>query len=137
MVCASCKARYGEDPPVARKPVAAAVPTPEPAPEPEPAPRRRKPRARKPRTEPRPDRLRAALGELPGSFSTAMAARAAGLNQDKTLARLQDLERRGEVRRDGNRWTTEAPATDLTAALDRLQARTSNIRIVREKARVG
>jgi hypothetical protein len=66
-----------------------------------------------------------------------MAARAAGLNNERTRARLQDLERRGEVRRDGNRWTTEAAPTDLSAAIDRLQARTSNLRIIRDKAPVG
>jgi hypothetical protein len=137
VLCASCHARFGDEPPVERKTTTAPAPESEPAQARERAPRRRKPRTRKPRTEQSPDRLRAALPNLPGSFSTAMAARAAGLNQDKTLARLQDLERRGEVRRDGNRWTTEAPDTDLTAALDRLQARTSNLRIVREKARVG
>jgi hypothetical protein len=84
-----------------------------------------------------PDRLRAALRDLPGSFSTAMAARAAALNREKTLARLQDLERLGEVRRVGKRWSTEAPPSDVAAAMDRLQARTSNLRIVRERARVG
>jgi hypothetical protein len=72
---------------------------------------------------------------LPPSFSTASAARAAGLNNDKTLARLQDLERRGEVQRVGNRWSTEAPPSDIATAMDRLEARTSNLRIVREKAR--
>ncbi|HWF75212.1 MAG TPA: hypothetical protein VG186_17835 [Solirubrobacteraceae bacterium] len=74
---------------------------------------------------------------MPASFSTGMAARAAGLNNAKTLARLEDLERRGELWRDGNRWTTEEPPSDLSAALDRLQARTSNLRIVRERAPVG
>jgi len=86
---------------------------------------------------PRPDRLRAALKELPSSFSTAMASRAAGLSNEKALARLQDLERRGEVRRVGKRWSTDAPPSDLAAAMDRLQARTSNLRIVRERARVA
>jgi hypothetical protein len=85
----------------------------------------------------RPDRLRAALPQLPSSFSTAMAARAAGLNNEKTIARLQDMERRGEVRRDGNRWTTEAAPTDLTAAIDRLEARTSNLRIIRDRTPVA
>jgi len=64
-----------------------------------------------------------------------MAARAAGLNSDKALARLQDLERRGEVQRVGKRWSTEAPRDDVAAAMDRLQARTNNLRIVRERAR--
>ena len=84
-----------------------------------------------------PDRLRAALGKLPGSFSTTMAARAAGINSHRALARLQDLERRGEVRRVGKRWSTESPPSDVAAAMDRLEARTSNVRIVRERARVG
>jgi hypothetical protein len=66
-----------------------------------------------------------------------MAARSAGLSNAKTLTRLEDLERHGKVRRDGNRWTTEAAPTDLTAAIDRLQARTSNLRIIRERAPVA
>jgi hypothetical protein len=66
-----------------------------------------------------------------------MAARAARLSNEKTLARLQELERRGEIRRVGKHWSTEAPPTDLTAAIDRLEARTNNLRIVRERARVG
>jgi DNA-binding IclR family transcriptional regulator len=74
---------------------------------------------------------------MPASFSTAMIARAAGLNNAKALSRLEDLERRGEVWRDGKRWTTEAPPTDLSAALDRLQARTSNLRIIRDRTPVG
>ena len=96
-----------------------------------------KPRAGKPRTERRPDRLRAALRKLPGSFSSAMAARAAGLNTDKTIVRLHDLERRGEVRRVGNRWSTEPRPDDVALAMDRLQARTNNLRIVKDRARVG
>jgi hypothetical protein len=74
---------------------------------------------------------------MSGSFSTAMAARAAGLNNDKALARLQELERRGEVQRVGNRWSTESPPSDVAAAMDRLEARTSNLRIVRDRARVS
>jgi hypothetical protein len=74
---------------------------------------------------------------MSGTFSTAMAARAAGLNNDKALVRLQDLEGRGEVRRVGNRWSTAPPATDVAAAMDRLEAQTSNLRIVRDRARVG
>jgi hypothetical protein len=66
-----------------------------------------------------------------------MAARAARLSHEKTLARLQDLEGRGQVRRVGKRWSTEAPPTDLTAAIDRLEAKTSNLRIVRDRARIG
>ena len=88
-------------------------------------------------SEPRPDRLRTALAEMTGSFSTAMAARAAGINNDKALARLQDLERQGEVHRVGNRWSTQSPPSDVAAAIDRLEARTSNLRIIREPARIG
>ena len=43
----------------------------------------------------------------------------------------------GDVRRVGKRWSTESPPSELTAAMDRLQARTSNVRIVRERARAG
>jgi hypothetical protein len=74
---------------------------------------------------------------MPGSFSTAMAGRAAGLNNDKALARLQDLERRGEVRRVGNRWSTESLPSEVAEAMDRLEARTSNLRIVRDRAGVS
>ena len=133
VVCGSCRARFGDDPPVGRKP--------EPAPEPVPAvPKPLSPpksHAGERRTERRPDRLRAALRKMPGSFSTATAARAAGLNNDKTLARLHELERRGEVQRVGNRWSTESPRNDVASAMDRLEARTSNLRIVRDRARVG
>jgi len=66
-----------------------------------------------------------------------MAARAAGLNSEKTLARLRDLERQGDVRRVGKRWSTESPPSDIASAMDRLEARTSNLRIVRDRARVG
>jgi hypothetical protein len=130
VLCAGCRARFGEGPPVARKPSSAdpagAVAEP-PAPPPASTDRER---------TRRPDRLRAALAQLPSSFSTAVASRAAGLSNEKALSRLQELEDR-EVRRVGKRWSTEAPASDLTAAMDRLEARTSNLRIVRERARVG
>jgi hypothetical protein len=53
------------------------------------------------------------------------------------LTQHKDLERRGEVRRVGRRWSTESPPSDVAAAMDRLQARTRNLRIVRERARVG
>jgi hypothetical protein len=133
VLCGGCRARFGDAPPVGRQP--------EPAPKPAAAAPKtaapRKPRAGKSTSEPRPDRLRAALRTLPPSFSTASAARAAGLNNDKTLARLEDLERRGEVQRVGNRWSTEAPPSDIASAMDRLEARTSNLRIVREKARAS
>ena len=132
VLCRSCKARFGDDPPTARKP----EPIPEPTPAATPADPA-KPPAGEPAGSPRPDRLRAALRKLPSSFSTAMAARAAGLNSEKTLARLQDLERRGEVQRIGNRWSTESPPSDIASAMDRLDARTSNLRIVRDRARVS
>ncbi|MGZ6565650.1 MAG: hypothetical protein ACXVH1_40065 [Solirubrobacteraceae bacterium] len=133
VLCGSCRARFGDDPPVARKPEPELVPTPA-------ASKlfsRPKPDAGERRTDRRPDRLRAALGKLPGSFSTTMAARAAGLNNDKTLAGLHDMERRGELQRVGNRWSTESPPSEIAAAMDRLEARTSNLRIVRDRARVG
>ena len=133
VLCGSCRARFGDDPPVGRKPAPAsesARAARKPLSPPE-------PRAGERRTERRTDRLRAALRKMPGSFSTAMAARAAGLNNDKTLARLQDLERRGEVQRLGNRWSTEPPPSDIASAMDRLEARTSNLRIVRDRPRAG
>jgi hypothetical protein len=77
------------------------------------------------------------MGKMPGLFSTGMVAREAGLNNAKALARLQELERSGEVRRVGKRWSTESPPSDVAAAMDRLEARTSNLRIVREPSRVG
>ena len=67
------------------------------------------------------DRLREALRRLPGSFSTAMAARAAGINTDRALARLQALERCGEVRRVGKRWSTESPPSDVAASTEELE----------------
>jgi len=82
VLCGGCRVRFGDDLPVARKP--------EPAPEPAPAPAEPlslpKLRAGKPRTERRPDRLRAALRKMPGSFSNAMAARGRG-SADHQLAR--------------------------------------------------
>jgi len=136
VLCGGCRARFGDNPPVAVKAArvpepAAVAPEPPPPPAPEPRPEKRR------RSQPPPDRLRAALKEMPSTFSTAMAARAAGINTEKTLARLQDLERRGEIRRDGNRWSTEPPPSDIAAAMDRLAARTSNLRIVRDRAKVG
>jgi hypothetical protein len=78
------------------------------------------------------------LRELPrGEHSTGKLAKAAGLNHAKTLGRLRQLEAAGEVRQVGKRWSTERPASDIEGAFDRLQARTSNIRIVRERSPVG
>ena len=129
----NCRARFGDDPPIGRK----STPVPEPAPA---APQPLSPptpRTGERRTERSPDRLRAAPRKLPGSFSTATAAQAAGLNKDKALARLHDLERRGEVQRVGNRWSAQPSADAVASAMDRLQARTSNLRIVRDRARVS
>jgi predicted Rossmann fold nucleotide-binding protein DprA/Smf involved in DNA uptake len=96
--------------------------------------RRRGADERRPEPE---DRLRATLRRMPGSFTTARAARAAGVNKKKALARLHDLERRGEVYRVGERWSTQPPASDLASAMDRLEAQTSNLRIVRGRPGVG
>ena len=129
LLCGNCRARFGDDPPVGRQPGHVVNLVPATAEPPAPAEQRQ--------PDQRPDRLRAALPKLPGSFSTAMAARVAGMNSEKALARLEDLESRGGVRRVGKRWSTESPPSELAAAMDRLQARTSNVRIVRERARVG
>jgi predicted Rossmann fold nucleotide-binding protein DprA/Smf involved in DNA uptake len=88
--------------------------------------------------ERREDRLKKALGELPpGEYTTGRIAKAAGLNPDKALVRLQQLQEAGEIRQVGNRWSTEPVPTDLEGAFDRLQARTSNLRIVRDRTPVG
>jgi hypothetical protein len=78
------------------------------------------------------------LRELPkGEHSTGRIAKAAGLNHAKTVRRLRQLAAAGEVRAVGKRWSTEPPPSDIDEALDRLQARTSNIRIVRDRSLVG
>jgi hypothetical protein len=130
VMCAACRARYGETPPsraareqVDAPPAPAAQPT---APTPErPAPERE-------------DRVRRVLRELPkGEHSTGRIAKAAGLNHAKTVRRLRELAASGEVREVGKRWSTEAPPSDIDEALDRLKARTSNIRIVHDRSLVG
>jgi hypothetical protein len=129
VMCPACRARYGDAPP-ARESL-------EPAPAPPPV---SQPEAPSPAQQPKPqgDRLKKVLRELPrGEHSTARIAKAAGLNHKKTLARLHQLEAAGEVRQVGKRWSTERPSSDIEGAFDRLQARTSNIRIVRDKLRVG
>ena len=78
VLCGNCRARFGDDPPIGRQPAHLSEPVRAPADPPAP-PEQRQPDQRR-------DRLRAALPELPGSFSTAMAARAAGMNSDKALA---------------------------------------------------
>jgi hypothetical protein len=94
--------------------------------------------ARERRPAEREDRVKRALRELPrGEHSTGRIAKAAGLNHAKTLRRLRELEAAGGVRGVGKRWSTEPPPTDLEEAFDRLKARTSNIRIVRDRSPVG
>ena len=130
VMCAACRARYGDAPPArsAGEPTEApaeraAASTPSPAPRPAPE---------------REDRVRKALRELPnGEYTTGKIAKAAGLPQAKTLRRLRQLAASGEIREVGKRWSTEPPPTDLDEALDRLRARTSNIRIVRDRSPVG
>jgi hypothetical protein len=130
VLCAGCRARYGDAPPV------------RPAPErPEAGPRRAAPPASAtpdPRPPQREDRVRRVLRELaPGEYTTARIAKAAGLNHAKTLRRLRQLAASGEIRAVGKRWSTEQPPSAIDLALDRLQARTSNIRIVRDRSPVG
>ncbi len=147
VLCSACRARFGETPPMleSSKETSAA---PEPAQTAQPdepqeadatpkarSRKRGRPQQRSPQSE---DRLKRALRELPpGEHSTARIAKAAGLNRAKVLSRLHALEEAGEVQQVGNRWSTERPSTDLEAAFDRLQARTGNLRIVRERERVG
>jgi hypothetical protein len=122
-MCPACRARYGETPPARVAQPSVTQPT---APEAD------------HQSEQREDRLKKALSELPrGEYATKRIAKAAGLNPDKALVRLQQLQAAGEVRQVGNRWSTEPAATDLEGAFDRLQARTSNLRIVRVSTPVG
>ncbi len=130
VMCAACKARYGEKPPVVEaQPVAEPKPAAQAAPEePQKKPARRARPARQSE-----DRLKRALRELPpGEHSTGRIAKAAGLNHAKVLSRLHALQEAGEVRQIGKHWSADRPSTDLEAAFDRLQARTGNLRIVRE-----
>jgi hypothetical protein len=125
VMCAACRARYGSAPPVRERRV------PAPAAEPALPARDRRPREHE-------DRVKKALRELPrGEYSTGRIAKAAGLNQAKTLRRLRQLEASSGVREVGKCWSTEPSASDLEGALDRLQARTSNIRIVRDRSPIG
>lgn len=127
VMCAGCRARFGEAPPTLESrgdvPVRASQPTPP---------------SRNQRASQYEDRLKKVLRELPrGEHSIGRIAKAARLNPTKTLGRLRELEASGEVRQVGKRWSTEQPSNDIEAAFDRLQARTSNIRIVRDRSRVG
>ncbi|MFZ1995116.1 MAG: hypothetical protein WAU75_13460 [Solirubrobacteraceae bacterium] len=72
-----------------------------------------------------------------GEHSVAVIAKAAGLNRERTLHRLRALEAAGEIQQVGKRWSSERPSTDVEAAFDRLQARTSNLRIIRDREPVG
>jgi hypothetical protein len=130
VMCAACRGRYGDAPPAPRaaeQPDAPPTPTAEAPPK---TPERRSPEGE--------DRVRRALRDLPkGEHTTGSIAKAAGLNNSKTLRRLRHLAKSGEVRQVGKRWSTEPPPSDLDEALDRLKARTSNIRIVRDRSLVG
>ena len=130
VMCAGCRARYGDALPAALRRERIEAPPAERAEPTTTTPERRA-------TE-REDRVRKALRELPkGEHSTGRIAKAAGLNHAKTIRRLRQLAASGEVREVGKRWSTEPPPSDVDEALDRLQARTSNIRIVRDRSLVG
>ena len=130
VMCVACRARYGDTPParlgreqIDAPPARAAQPTAT-------IPQRRAPE--------REDRVKRVLRELPaGEYTTGRIAKAAGLNHAKTVRRLRQLAASGEIREVGKRWSTQAPPSDIDEALDRLQARTSNIRIVRDRSPVG
>lgn len=125
VVCAACRARYGDMPPAQSSREAA------------PAPASATAAATTASGSHRPgqheDRLKKVLQELPrGEHSTGRIAKAAGLNQTKTHRRLRQLEAAGEVRQVGKRWSTQPASTDLEGAFERLRSSTTNIRIVRE-----
>ena len=125
-MCAACRARYGDAPPA------------RPAVEPNEPPAESVPAAPARRAPDREDRVRKVLRELPkGEYTTGKIAKAAGIPHAKALRRLRQLAASDEIREVGNRWSTEPPPTDLDDALDRLQARTNNIRIVRDRSLVG
>ena len=129
-MCPACRARQATAPvPV---PVADAKPA---SSSPAPSDTDRSQRSRRPAPPPSEDRLKKALRELaPGEYAVAQIAKAAGLNHDKTLRRLHALEDAGEIQQVGNRWSNRPPSTDLDAAMDRLRAQTSNLRIVEQRA---
>src|SRR5437763_1127988 len=102
----------------ARAPAPEAVPAPaEPL-----APPRKHPD--KPEIDQRPDRLRAAHATCLARSRRRWPPVRRALATTRRLPGWQDFERRGEVQRDGKRWSTEAPPGDIAAAMDRLQART-------------
>ncbi len=127
IMCAACRARHADTAPVRQTQEAATARVTEPNTPPD---------SHRPRQH--EDRLKKALRELPrGEHSTGRIAKAAGLNHAKTLGRLHQLAAAGEVQQVGKRWSTERPSTDIEGAFDRLQARTSNLRIVRDGSRSG
>jgi len=129
VMCPACRARYGDAPPA--RPAVEPTETPaEQAADSTATPAQAAPD--------REDRVRKVLRELPnGEYSTGRIAKAAGVPPAKALRRLRQLAASGEIREVGKRWSTEPAPTDLDEALDRLQARTSNIRIVRDRSPVG
>lgn len=139
-MCVACRTRYGDAPPaqvvVKTAPVAVEPPKAESNGERKPQESEAKQGQPKQNSAKRSeDRLRRALRELPrGEHSTGRIAKQAGLNHSKTLGRLHQLEAAGEIRQVGKLWSTERPSTDLEGAFDRLQARTSNLRIIRERS---
>jgi hypothetical protein len=139
VMCVACRTRYGDAPPA--KVVVKTPPPPAESPKAEsngeqPQQDELKPGQPKKNSGKRSeDRLRRALRELPrGEHSTGRIAKQAGLNHSKTLGRLHQLEAAGEIRQVGKLWSTERPSTDLEGAFDRLQARTSNLRIIRDRS---
>ena len=133
VMCVACRTRYGGAPPVVRERRVPAAPA-----DPASAAAELASPVRERRSVEHEDRVKRALRELPrGEHSTGRIAKAAGLNHAKTLRRLRQLEASGGVREVGKRWSTEPPSSDLEGAFDRLQARTSNIRIVRDRSPVG
>ena len=80
------------------------------------------------------DRLRAALRKLPGCSRRRWPPGRQVLAARRRLPGSgPGAPRRGPTRRQ--RWSTEPPRSDVAAAMDRLEARTSNLRIVRERVR--
>ena len=137
VMCPACRARYEDAPPARLGRERSEAPPARPA---EPTAAASEPTATAPekRAPEREDRVRRVLRELPkGEHSTGRIAKAAGLNHAKTVRRLRELAAAGEIREVGKRWSTEPPPSDIDEALDRLKARTSNIRIVRDRSLVG
>jgi hypothetical protein len=72
---------------------------------------------------------------MPGMFSTTTRLEQRASTKNKALARLHDLERSGEVHRVSNRWGTSPDV--LASVMDGLEARTSNLRIIRDRTPVN